>query len=140
MSYINTFITVAEDCPVKQSELPKSNRKPKPVHILEYELLMDSPYHYDHYSLIFEVYLIRKDLKPLALDEKQALWDHLFSKGHPCLRASALTKRYGFGAHYNEEGKIALVPMESQDYQEFTSKAEVKKIAAMRSKRISKSK
>ncbi len=140
MSYFNTFITVADDCPLSQSETPQSNRKPKPIHILEYALLMASPYHYDHYSLIFEVYLRRKELGPLASDEKVVLWNELFAKGHPCLRASSLTKRYGFGAHYSAEGKIALFPMESRAYAQFVENPDVEKIAAMRSQRIAKSK
>ncbi|WP_342481620.1 DUF6157 family protein [Paenibacillus sp. FSL L8-0340] len=36
------------------------------------------------------------------------IWGALFSKSNPCLRASMLSKRYGWGMHFNDEGKIAL--------------------------------
>jgi hypothetical protein len=57
------------------------------------------------------------------------------SEGHPCLRASALVKRYGFGAHYNEEGKIALYPADSAAYQAFLQDPSVKVLNGMKSKR-----
>ena len=135
MSYFNTFITIAGDCPAESGELPATKRAKKPIHVLQYELLAESPYQYDHESLIFEVYLIRNELEHISETEKKEIWAELFSKGHPCLRASALTKRYGFGAHYNEEGKIAIYPMESEEYQKFMDDTKVEKVAAMRTKR-----
>jgi hypothetical protein len=55
--------------------------------------------------------------------------------GTACLRASMLPKKYGWGIHFNSEGKMALVPMESPDYQSFVEgqKGKVKVLAAMRS-------
>jgi len=32
----------------------------------------------------------------------------LLSKPHPCLRASMLPKRYGWGVHYDGNGRITL--------------------------------
>jgi hypothetical protein len=67
---------------------------------------------------------------------RQELWAELFQKGHPCMRASALTKRYGWGAHYNQHGKIALYPMESEEYQQFVqAPTGIKVLGAMRTKR-----
>jgi len=134
MSYSNTFIHVSADCPVDHSEIPKEKNGKKPVHLIQYELLTKNPYKYDHEHLIFEVYLRHKGLQP-AKDEQKELWEQLFSKGHPCLRASALIKRYGFGAHYNEEGKIALYPMESKAYKEFAADASLSHYAGMKTKR-----
>lgn len=138
MSYFNTFITVAPDCPIEQSQIPPSNRPKKPIHLLQYELLTEKPYHFTHKTLIFQVYLIREGLEDLSQDEKEIHWNQLFSKGHPCLRASALTKRYGFGAFYDEKGAIGLIPMESEDYQHFLNNEQVEKIPAMRSSRKKK--
>ncbi|MEM7347729.1 MAG: DUF6157 family protein, partial [Chloroflexota bacterium] len=99
MPYTNTFITVAEDCPLTEnSEIPVSNRAKKPMHIIQYELLTENPYKYSHQALIFEVYLEKEGIEIASEDERQEIWDQLFAKEHPCLRASALTKRYGFGA------------------------------------------
>ena len=68
---------------------------------------------------------------------KETLWADLFRKGHPCLRASALTKRYGWGAHYDEAGKIALYGMETSEYKQFiqNESGDTKLLRAMRSKR-----
>lgn len=136
MSYKNTFVTVAEDCPVTQSEVPISKRPQTPAHIHQYELLSKYPYKLDHEELIFEVHIKQNGYpEDLSDAEAEAIREKLFSKGHPCLRASALTKRYGFGAHYDDEGKIALVPMESEEYHAFMKNSSVEKVAAMRQTR-----
>lgn len=134
MAYTDTLITVAPDCPIDVSELPIAKKK-KPAHLHEYELLMAKPYTYNHKEFVFEIYLLKKDLEGLSDDERQSVWDTLHSKGQPCMRASALCKRYGFGAHYNNEGKIAIYPVESEKYQELLADAAVEKRPAMRSKR-----
>lgn len=135
MSYKETFITVAPDCPVDKSEIPVSNRAKKPVHIIQYELLINNPYKFNHQELTFEVYLRKGDISCKTEKERTEIWKKLFSKGHPCLRASPLTKRYGFGAHYNENGKIALYPIEGEAYENFITDNSVKKLAGMKSKR-----
>ena len=135
MSYINTLITVSSDCPAKVSERPISIRDKQPIHVIQYESLISKPYFYDHENLTFEVYLIREGLKLISQTEKQEIWNKLFTKGHPCLRASSLTKRYGFGAHYNENKKIAIYPIESAKYCELLNNPIIKKIAAMKLKR-----
>ena len=136
MSYKNAFVKVSEDCPVAQSEIPVSKNGKKTAHLIQYELLTEHPYTYDHEELIYEVYIRQKDV-PAAIQEKDKpkIWAELFSKGHPCMRASALVKRYGFGAHYNEAGKIAIFPMESNDYKAFLKDKQVTLLPGMRSKR-----
>ncbi len=135
MSYKNTFILVAPDCPVEVSEVPVSKRAKKPIHLLQYELLTANPYTYDHQELIFEVHLLKEGIENISESERQEIWGRLLQKGHPCLRTSALIKRYGFGAHYNEEGKIAIYPMESEGYQQFEEDYLVKKLLGMRSRK-----
>lgn len=58
-----------------------------------------------------------------------------FSKGQACLRASPLTKTYGFGIHSNAEGKVALYGMETAAYEKLWADPNVKKVKAMRSSR-----
>ena len=135
MSYINTFILVSQDCPVSEAEIPLPRGNAKPMHLIQYELLQQHPYTYDHEELIFEVHLRHKELMHLAKDERKALWDEMFSKGHPCMRASALVKRYGFGAHYNEKGKIAIYPVESAKYKALAADVNKKHYFGMKSKR-----
>ncbi len=138
MSYISTFIQVAEDCPTTTSVVPPAKGNSTPIHLIQYNLLQNEPYTYSHETLVFAVYVARQGITEAELAERRdELWANLFQKGHPCLRASALTKRYGWGAHYNEEGKIALYGVETPQYQEFVQSGEVKLLKAMRNKRKS---
>ncbi|MDO1498887.1 DUF6157 family protein [Winogradskyella maritima] len=57
-----------------------------------------------------------------------------FSKGKPCFRASPLTKKYGFGIHSDTGGKVAMFPMESEEYEKFIKRKDLKVVKAMRSK------
>jgi len=54
-----------------------------------------------------------------------------------CLRASPLLKKYGFGLLFDHEGRVALCPMESEEYQRLVGgiDGQVTVIKAMRSKR-----
>ncbi|WP_026462168.1 DUF6157 family protein [Adhaeribacter aquaticus] len=136
MSYTDTLIKVAADCPVNKSEIPVAKMKTKPIHVFQYELLLEKPYAYNHEELVYQVYVRQKEIpvEVLARDSEK-IKQELFSKGHPCMRASSLTKRYGWGAHYNEEGKIAIYPMESEEYKKLVGTEGIKVIPAMKSKR-----
>ncbi|MEQ9220186.1 MAG: DUF6157 family protein [Cyclobacteriaceae bacterium] len=46
-----------------------------------------------------------------------------------------MTKRYGWGVHSNEEGKIAIYGSETESYQKFIVDASLSKVKAMRSSR-----
>ncbi|OME62992.1 hypothetical protein BSK59_01210 [Paenibacillus odorifer] len=141
MSYTDTFIRVAEDCPEEIGVPPMSCRTLPPAHVIQYELLINEPYKYNHEELLYEVHVRHKQIpQEERLVRKEEIWKELFSKNHPCLRASLLPKRFGWGIHYNGEGKIALYGKESPEYDYFTSQGEgaVKLLPAMRNKRASK--
>jgi hypothetical protein len=136
VSYKNTFIRVSTDCPVDRAIVPVSTRPAKPAHLIQYELLSQAPYRYNHEELLFEVYIRHKQIPEEVLQERrQELWEELFSKPHPCLRASALPKKYGWGVHYDEQGKIAIYGMDSPEYQRFTASSDVQLLHAMRTSR-----
>ncbi|MET3036723.1 DUF6157 family protein [Chryseobacterium sp. NRRL B-14859] len=130
-NYINTFIEVAEDCPVSQAQIPPE-KKEKTLATLQYEKISKNPYLYSSDDIIFECFAIKNDISE---HEKQEEREKFFSKGQACLRSSPLAKRYGFGFHHNPEGKVALFPIESEEYQEFLNDTSIKKTKAMRSKR-----
>lgn len=46
MNYYETFIAVAEDCPVKVAEIPKAKNGGKTVPVLQYEMITNNPYQY----------------------------------------------------------------------------------------------
>jgi hypothetical protein len=53
------------------------------------------------------------------------------------MRASPLTKRYGWGVHHDAQGRMSLLALESEEYARFASGEVpgVELVAAMRSKR-----
>jgi hypothetical protein len=131
-NYHNTFITVADDCPVAAAEIPKARGGEKTVAMLQYEMIKDNPYRYTSDDVIFQVHASRKGIKEKDLKKERDLF---FSKGQPCLRSSPLTKRYGWGVHCNEKGEIALYEVESPEYRRYLNSKAVKVVKAMRSKK-----
>ncbi|MDF2931933.1 MAG: hypothetical protein K0R36_1264 [Chryseobacterium sp.] len=130
-NYINTFIEVSEDCPVSVSQTPPE-KKEKTVANLQYEQLIKNPYQYTSDDIIFESYVTKNDISEGEKSDERVKF---FSKGQPCFRSSALAKRYGFGFHHNTAGKVAIFPIESEEYQNLVQNDSVKKVKAMRSKR-----
>ncbi len=131
-NYKNTFIEVAEDCLSKVGEIPPNKTDMKSIATLQFELLNQSPYKFSSDDVIFKVHARRKEITEKESDTARK---QFFSKGQACFRASPLTKRYGWGIHNNEEGKIALYGSETLEYQKFVADDTVKKKKAMRSKR-----
>jgi hypothetical protein len=132
-NYYNTFIQVAEDCPVANAEIPPLKNDTKTIATIEYDMLADSPYKYTSDDVLFSVYAARNDISP----SKQAgEREKFFAKGQPCFRSSPLTKRYGWGVHSDSEGKIALYAVESKEYKKLTSDASLTQLKALRSSRV----
>ena len=131
-NYFDTFIEVAEDCPIDVAEVPPNKGKSKSVALLQFEMISENPYKYSQDDVLFEVYAERNGI---ASKDKVAEREEFFSKGQACLRASSLTKRYGWGVHNNADGKIALYAVESTEYLNFVDDLEIKHLKAMRSKK-----
>ena len=121
-NYIDTFIEIAEDCPAAAAGVPPP-KLPKTAAQIEYQMLFGNPYRYTSDDVLYESNGKRKGLSREAF----------FSKGQPCFRASALTKRYDWGVHRNKEGKIALYAVESGEYKQLASDENLKHLKAMRS-------
>ena len=131
-NYYNTFITIADDCPAKAAEIPPISEGNKTVANLQFDMLIESPYKYTSDDVLFQIYALRNEIQ--RNDQKEAR-EQFFAKGQACFRASPLTKRYGWGVHFNEEGRMALYPQESEEYQRFTTDRSVKLLKAMKSAR-----
>lgn len=125
-NYYNTFITVAEDCPVKTAEVPPL-KEPKTAVRIQYDMLKDHPYQYTSDQVVYESNGARRGIAE----------EDFFSKGQPCMRSSALTKRYGWGVHSDEDGKLAIYPVESNEYHNLETNEHLKQIKGMRSGRKS---
>ncbi len=128
-NYYDTFIEVAEDTKANCGTLPNSKGDKKTVAVLQYELLKNNPYKFTSDEVFFQVFATRNDLTENELEEAKKQY---FSKGQPCFRSSPLTKTYGFGVHSNNEGKVAIFGMETEEYENFKNDPKIKKIKAMR--------
>ena len=128
----DTLIEVAEDCPARAGEVPPAKRSGRTAALIQFEMISRHPYKFTSDDVLFQVYAEKNGVKGAKLKEER---EKFFSKGQACLRSSPLTKRYGWGVHNNEEGKVAIYPMESTEYKKFLKHADLKKVKAMRSKR-----
>ncbi len=125
-NYRSTLITVAADCPAELGQAPAGG-----VAGVQYEVLAEAPaYSMTSDDLLFETERRRKGLQGTA-EERAAF----FAKPQPCLRASPLPKRYGWGIHHDEKGHIALIDSAGEQYRRLASSEEVKVVPAMRNKR-----
>ncbi|GGD96236.1 DUF6157 family protein [Paenibacillus nasutitermitis] len=138
-NYYNTFITVARDSTAEKGMTPPDKKSGKTKPGIEFELVADHPYAYTQEELLYEVHIRHKDISE---EERQArgtqIRDEFFQKPKACLRASMLPKKYGWGIHFNAEGKMALIPVDSPDYQRFVNGEfkDVKVVAAMSSSKL----
>ncbi len=130
-NYFDTFIEVAEDTKVDRGTIPPSKEK-KTVAEMQYELIFNNPYKFTSDDIFFQVFADRNDLTKIKYKQARV---QFFSKGQPCFRASPLTKTYGYGVHSDSNGKVALVGMETDEYQKFLADENIKKIKAMKSNR-----
>ncbi|MES2628646.1 MAG: DUF6157 family protein [Bacteroidota bacterium] len=136
-NYFDTFIEVAEDTKAASGTKPPEKGDSKTVAAMQYELLAKHPYKYTSDDVLFQVYADRNGLTSTEYPQAR---EQFFSKGQACLRASPLTKTYGFGVHSDEEGKIAIYGMESKEYERFVGDEGIKKVKAMKTKREVRSK
>jgi hypothetical protein len=131
-NYKDTFIETAEDCPVKMGEVPPVKKEEKTAATLQFEMIIESPYKYTSDDIIFQVYATKNKI---GKKDYVAERDKFFSKGQPCMRCSPLTKRYGWGAHSNSEGKVAIFAVDSKDYKKFVADKSLVHLNAMRNKK-----
>ena len=130
-NYFDTFIEVAEDTKAEYGTIPPAKEK-KTVAKMQYELIAKNPYKFSSDDIFFQVFADRNDLTKAEYKNAR---EHFFSKGQPCFRASPLTKTYGYGVHSDSNGKVALVGMETDEYQKFLVDKNIKKVKAMKSSR-----
>lgn len=129
-NYKDTFIEIADDCPTTSGENPPMKGDTKTVAHIQFEMISKNPYKFTSDDILFQVYADRNDLT--KSEYKQAR-EQFFSKGQPCLRASPLTKRYGWGVHNDKDGKIAIYGCDTTQYKKLSGDKALKVIKAMKS-------
>jgi len=128
--YFDSFIEVADDCPVAIAEAPPQKVEKTAVSII-FEMVRDHSYQYTSDELIFHVHALKKGISSNQTDKEK---ERFFARGQPCLRTSPLGKRYGWGIHFNSEGKVAIYAVESDEYKQFSTDKSIRHLKAMRSK------
>ena len=133
-NYFNTFITVSPDSSVESGRKPE---KAETVAGILYGLLREQAYAWTSDNLLFEVHARRNGLSDAdRAREKEAF----LSRPHACLRASPLVKQYGWGLHHDADGKVAMYGVETAEYRQLASRADLKVIAGIRSRRAAPAK
>ena len=128
----NVFIHVADDSTATVGSAPELKGDEKTLPVLQYEMIADHPYRYSEPDIAFETFA---DHKHISAADRPMERKKFFSKGQPCLRASALAKRYGWGFHKDAAGKVAMYAVDSKEYERFAHDAGLKHVMAMRSRR-----
>ncbi|WP_207422965.1 DUF6157 family protein [Desertivirga brevis] len=131
-NYYNTFIEVAEDCPATKGEEPSIKAENKTVAAIQYHLMINQPYTYTSDDILFASYAEKNNIRE---EDRLVEREKFFSKSQACLRASALAKRYGWGIHFDGEGKVGLYGLNSDEYKKFMEDGTLKHLKAMRSNR-----
>lgn len=131
-NYFDTFIEIAADCPLEKGEVPPVKGDKKTAANIQFEMIIKNPYKYTSDDVLFQVFADKNDLTEAEYEEARK---QFFSKGQACLRASPLTKRYGWGVHSNHEGKVAIYASDTPEYERFVNDKGLTVVKAMRSSR-----
>ncbi|MBI5814275.1 MAG: hypothetical protein HZB29_01540 [Nitrospinae bacterium] len=129
-NYYSAFIAVSEDCPAAAGHIPPQKGKERTIPELQYRMLANSPYKYTQEDVLFEIHAIRNNIPK---GKKSAERLKYFSKGQACLRCSPLGKRYGWGIHFDTEGKAAIYGAQTAEYKRFAKDKSLKQMKAMAS-------
>ena len=130
-NYTNAFIEVAEDCNAESGVMPpeKSDRT---IAQIQYALISQHPYRLTSDDVIFLTHAERKGIPSAELEAARAAF---FSKGQPCLRASPLTKTYGWSVHFDANSRIAMYGKDSAEYRRLRADPSLEHLNAMRNSR-----
>ena len=129
-NYTDTLILPAPDTRAESATAPPSGKGT--VAELQYERLADTDYTWTSDDLLFDVHCARKGIPE---SDRAAERERFFGKGQPCLRTSPLAKTYGWALHFDADGRIALLPMDSPRVAELEADLAVTVRRAMKSSR-----
>ncbi|MEK4066495.1 DUF6157 family protein [Peribacillus sp. FSL R5-0717] len=132
MSYKNTLITISEDSKVSSAKVPVIRNEKPTIAYIEHDLINNNPYKFTQEDVKFKTYLIKNQMEA---ENAAELREQFFSKSKACFRASPLVKNYGWGIHYNNQGKIAIYDVNSEMYNLLLKQDDITKLKGMRSKR-----
>lgn len=130
-NYRTTLITIAPDSPTSVAVIPPQTAAPT-VASLQYALLSTRPYELTSDDVLFEIHVTRSGTPE---EERDSEREKFFARDQACLRASPLPKRYGWGIHHDQHGRVALVAAGTHLYEELAHRPDIIQKPAMRSSR-----
>lgn len=133
VDYADTFITVAPDSTAVTGAEPPGDT----IAALSYRMIAERPYELRSSDVIFGVWATRQGI-PAA--DRAAAWADFYARPRACLRSSDLGKKWGWGIHADEAGRVALHAVGSPEYRRLACRIApdgraVKVRAAMRTRR-----
>jgi len=131
VGYTNTFIAVAEDCRAATGEVPLARAGDPTVASAQYAMLA-APGRWTQEDVLLAS---SPQVRGQDIDgaELSGLRQEYFSQPRACLRASPLPKTFGWGLHYDADGRITLHAVDSPEYAQLGSDASLTQLRAMRS-------
>ncbi len=134
-NYYDTFIAASEDSPAEAGAVPPEREGTPTVAFAQHGMIARHPYEFTQEDVLFETSAKLRGRTDLPPEEKAALRADFLSKPTACLRSSPLAKRYGWGFHFDSEGKVALAAIDSPEYKIHMADPSLTQLAAMRSSR-----
>lgn len=135
MSYTNTFIAAAEDCRATTGEVPPARAERPTVAHTQYAMLAAAPGRWTQEDVLLASSPEVRGRNDLDEAELARLREEYFAQPRACLRASPLPKSFGWGLHYDAEGRITLHAVDSPEYARLRSDPSLSQLKAMRSSR-----
>ena len=133
---MRTLVLVAEDCPVAEATVPAAGRAGPTVARVQHDMLADAPFTWTEDDVLFESWRRRQAPGSVPDGELPAVREAFLARPRPCLRASPLPMRYGWGLAFDGQGRVALCPVESEEYRHLASGAAgVQLLRSFRSRR-----
>ena len=114
---VRRIVLVAEDSAAQAATPPPPGRAGPSVAQVQYQLLLAEPFRWTENDVLFESWWRRQDAaeSASATEKEQARAEYL-ARPRPCLRASPLPMRYGWGLVFDDGDRVALCPVESPEY------------------------
>ncbi|HIF9058194.1 TPA: DUF6157 family protein [Photobacterium damselae] len=100
------LILISQDSPTKEAIIPE---KGDSVARIAYEVLSENPYLFTESEFQHEVHVMRRNRPDLKINKYS-------------IKRSPLLKKLGWGIHKNSNGKMALIPADSDEYRNLSEK------------------
>jgi hypothetical protein len=137
VGYKNTFIAAADDCRATVGEVPPERVRNPTVASVQYALLAASPGRWTQEDVLLasSPQVRGRDVSEAELSR---LREEYFKQPRACLRASPLPKTFGWGLHYDGDGRITMHAVDSPEYARLSSDPSLTQLRAMRSSRAAR--